>query len=57
MFLPPNSNGVCEEWKNKHPHSLGPAGMAVSFNKCYVSVKAGGQRSPRKVLHYREGSL
>lgn len=53
----PNSHDVCEEWKNIHPDSQGTAGKAVSFNKCYVSVKEGGKVSPRKVLHCREESL
>lgn len=49
--------GCVKNGRIKHPHSQGPAGKAVSFNKCYVSVQEGGKRSPRKALHCREGSL
>lgn len=45
MSLFPNSRGVCEEWKNKHPHSQGTAGNTVSFSKGHFSVKARGERS------------
>lgn len=46
MSLFPNSRGVCEEWKNKHPHSQRTAGNTVSFSKGHFSVKARGDRNP-----------
>lgn len=46
MSLFPNSPGMCEEWKNKHPPSQEGAGKAESFNIGPASVKARGERSP-----------
>lgn len=48
MSLFPNSHGVCEEWKNKHPHSQWATGKAVPFNKGCVSTKV--------VFQEKEGS-